>query len=386
MIERVQRIIKNAVLGVREVEKEKAAIGTHIFRPLYNGEEWYDWMVEAGVPSPKTAEELKVSILQISGQFQLVPDKSAHVHRSETCVFGVVGGKLAAIWYEYGYYDRHWGLRDIIGYDNWCNTSRAMLVLSDEPGDFTFSDDALLKVPANIALAGERSEVLEAETVLLLKSAPAARVTPTEAQQEKAKTALAKIEAEGEGDPFAMARLYEITKGVPLVIAEAETELGADLSAEIGLSEAPEVKDVRKTAAMTAGREVQIVKRDNERQNIYGWASVSTVDGELYTDLHGDTISVDALHDACTLIVRDGQNLGGIEHEETPNFLAAAVVIDDDFAAAMSDTFYFGEDGVLKTKKQGLFMAYHVADKEVWDSTKDNPVEFSLNATAFIAD
>lgn len=393
MIERAKRIIKAAVAAVTK------AAGTHVYRPVINGDKWAEWAASCGVPNPKTAEEMKVSVLHILGEFKLVPNDDVHTFRTEACVFGIFGGKLVAIWYDYGYYDRHWTLREVVGYDS-CVSCRAMLVLSDEPGDFMFTDDQLRLAPRNIVLDGERSETMDGDTVSVVKSAPKEHVTPTEAQRAKAKTALIASFEQEDADPSVQARLYEISKGVPMNEGEAAAELGADVAAEVGVGGAPAPKqdrepvadpapavegEVQKTADVTTAKTVEVVKRDTSRRTMYGWASVSTVDGELYEDLHGDTISVDALHDICELVVMEGQNLGGVEHAETPNAIAAGIVIDDAFAAALSDNFYF-EGDVLKTKKQGLFVGYHFKDPADWDLAKDQPLEFSINGTAFIAD
>ena len=336
------------------------AAGTHVYRPVINGDKWAEWAAAAGVPNPKTADEMKVSVLHILGEFKLVPNDDVHSFRTEACVFGIFGGKLVAIWYDYGYYDRHWTLREVVGYDS-CVSCRAMLVLSDEPGDFMFTDDQLRLAPRNIVLDGERSEPMDAGTAQIVKSAPRAAVKPTDAQREKAKAALIAMADQEDPDPSIQARLYEIAKGCPMDNAAAVEELGADVAGQIGLEGAPAPKqdpvaepapivedDVQKTAEVTTSKTVEVVKRDTERRTLYGWASVSTVDGELYEDLHGDTISPEALHDICELVVMEGQNAGGVEHAETPNAIAAAMVIDDTFAAAMSDNFYF-EEGVLKT-------------------------------------
>lgn len=382
MIKGAVRAFQKAVFGEeKDVEK---AVGTHIFRPVLNATKWAEWLTAAGVPNPKTAEELRVSILQITGQFQLVPNSDAHVFRTDSMVFGVVDGKLAAIWYDYGYYDRHWTLREIVGYDCWCYHTRSMLVLSDDPGDFTFSTESLESVPRNIALDGERSEPLDSVTTSIVKSAPKPSVTPDAAMQEKAKAALLEMDLSEDPNPLVQARLYEISKGKPFDPVSAMGDLGSELMVSLEIAEWVE-GEIQKTADKSGPRmTMQVLKKAPSRQTVYGFSSVATVDGELYEDLHGDTISVEALHDTCTLIVEGGQNLGAVEHaEETPNSLVAAVVIDDEFAASLSDIFYF-EGEVLKTKKQGLFTGYRFADADAWEANKDLPIEFSINGTAYI--
>lgn len=387
MITGAKRLISKAIAPFLK------AAGTHVYRPVINGEKWAAWATEAGVPNAKTADEMKVSVLHILGEFKLVPNDDVHTFRTEACVFGIFGGKLVAIWYDYGYYDRHWTLREVVGYDS-CVSCRAMLVLSDEPGDFMFTDDQLRMAPRNIVLDGELSEPMDAGTATIVKSAPKEHVTPTDAERAAAKTALATLSGQEEiADPSVMARLYEISKGCPMNVTEAVAELGDELAAEIGLAKGAPAKktapvtttDTRKTADVSPSREIQVVKRDTSRRTVFGWASVATVDGETYTDLHGDTIEVDALHDICELVVMEGNNLGGVEHVDTPNVISAAMVIDDDWAAAMSDNFFFDEQGVLKTKKQGLFMGYHFRDADDWDAAGDKPIEFSINGTAFVA-
>lgn len=394
MIDRAKRIIKGAV---RRIQKKA---GLRIYRKVSNAQKWADWLVASGVPGAKTAEELEITVITALGDVQVIPDQKSYVVPSTSGVFCVIGGKLCFAWYDYGYYDRHWALREIADCEV-CHFSRAILVLSDEAGDFDFTDDQLHNAPASLVLDGESTASIQDDEIQVMKSAP---FTPTAAMAEKAKSLLLASFDDHDADPMQQAALDDLSRGKPVRKAQILEDLGPETAGDIGIDEsgAPEPKKNRepqgdpapvvqeetkeKTVDVKKGREVQVLKRDAERQIIYGWGSVSTVDGELYTDLHGDTISVEALHDIATEIVKGGANLGGVEHGETPNKLTAAVVIDDSWAAAMSDNFFFDEAGVLKTKKQGLFIGYHVEDKQAWDDAKDQPMEFSINATAFIAD
>lgn len=385
MIEQGKRILKNAVAAVLRTVQKKA--GLHIYRKVGNAEKWAAWLAASGVPDAKTADELRVTVMTVVGEVQVIPEQFDQVVYATSGVFCRIGGKLAFAWYGYGYYDRHWAIREITGCEVCCH-SRAVLILSDNPGDFEFSDEALLAAPHSLVLDGESTEPLADDAVEITKSAGADLFTPTADTVAKAKAALRSSLEDAGADPMQQAALEDLTHGKPVSKALILEDLGADMAAEIGVEgvakTAPKTTDTRKTTDVSPSRQIEVLKRDASRQTIYGWASVSTVDGELYEDLHGDTIAVEAQYDICEGVVKSGNNLGGVEHGETPNVLTAAMVIDDAFADAMTDNFYFGEDGRLKTKKQGTVIGYHIPDKDRWEAVKDQSIEFSINATAYI--
>lgn len=402
MIERAKRIMKHAataVFGQADIQKKA---GLHIYRNVGNAQKWSAWLVASGVPNPKGADELRVTVMTVLGDVQVIPAQHDYVIHSTSGVFCRIGGKLCFAWYDYAYYDRHWSIREIAGCEV-CYHSRAVMVLSDDPGEFEFSDDALMSAPVTLVLEGESTEAMVDDAIEITKSAATDLFTPSAATAEKAKKALRESFDNADADPMQQAALDELTRGKPVVKSQIIGDLGDDLAHGLEIEGAPEPKqhrepidgagpivpgeiDSRKTAEVETAKTVDVVKKDTSRRTIYGWASVATVDGELYEDLHGDTISPEALHDICELVVMEGQNAGGVEHEETPNAIAAAIVIDDGFAAAMSDNFFFDDEGVLKTKKQGLFIGYHYRDEGDWELAKDSPVEFSINGTAFVAD
>lgn len=382
MIKQAKRIIKGAI---RHIQKKA---GLRIYRKVVNAQKWADWLVASGVPNAKTADELQVTIMEIVGDVQVIPETRNYVMPSTSGVFCIIGNKLCFAWYDYGYYDRYWTLREVTGCEV-CHHSRAVLVLSDDPGDFQFSDEALLSVPASLVLDGESTDSMDAVEGEVAKSAEADRITPDALMVAKAKSLLSATFDDRDADPMQQAALEDLTHGKPVQKSQIMEDLGPDIARSVGLEgkadTAPVVKEaeVEKTAEVITAKTVEVIKKDTSRRTMYGWASVSTVDGVLYEDLHGDTISTDALHDICEHIVLEGQNAGGVEHQETPNKIAAAMVIDDDFAAALSDNFYFDGE-VLKTKKQGLFIGYHYVDPADWEIAKNSPVEFSINGTAII--
>lgn len=397
MIEAAKRIIKNAV---RNIQKKA---GLHVYRPVANAEKWSAWLVASGVPNPVPADQMRVTIMQVLGDVQVIPSPYDQVVYSTSGVFCRIGGQLCFAWYDYGYYDRQWAIREIANCDVCCH-HRAVVVLSEDPGDFEFSDDALLSAPVSLVLDAEATESMADNEVSLVKAATSPLFTPSAAVAEKAKSLLRASLDNLDADPMQQAALHDLSHGKPVLKSQIADDLGPDLAEEVGLGDAgappgrdhrepvsdpapvvPGEVDVEKTDDRTTAKTIEVVKRDTSRRTLVGWASVSTLDGQLYEDLHGDTISVDALHDICELIVREGENLGGVEHESTPNVVSAAMVIDDKWAAAMSDNFYF-EGDVLKTKKQGLLIDYHYRDPADWEKVADSPVEFSINGTAFIAD
>lgn len=387
MISKAKRIIKNAV---RHVQKKA---GLHVYRPVENGRKWAEWLVAAGVPNPKGADELRVTIMTILGDVQIIPETAAYVVRSTSGVFCVIDGKLCFAWYDYGYYDRHWSIREISGCEV-CSHSRAVMVLSDDAGEFEFTDEMLQSAPVNLVLGGEATEALvESDNVVsVVKSAHRGAFTPDAVMVAKAKDVLKASLDNADADPMQQAALEDLTHGKPVAKAQIIDDLGPDVAREVGLEAgaAPEPKADREpepdptappATADVEKRAVRKIKSDDTRQTIYVWASVSSRDGAEVIDFHGDAITNDALHDICTHVVK-GARASAFEHDgDFVNETVAAFVLDSEMTAALSA---FSKNGPIELDREGVIVGIHIPDKDVWEEVKDDDWEASINATAFV--
>lgn len=384
VISKARRIIKNAV---RHIQKK---VGLHVFRPVENAQKWADWLQASGVPNPVSADQMRVTIMTVVGDIQIIPETYSYVVRSTSGVFCRIGEKLCFAWYDYGYYDRHWSIREISGCEVCC-VSRAVLVLSENPGDFEFTDDALLRAPVSLVLGGEATEGLDDAAVEVTKSAGADLYTPSAEVVVAATALLKKSFDDAEADPMQQAALDDLARGKPVQKSQILDDLGEDMAADVGIltrtrpkaqtTPAPEPKPAPATEDKTKGREVRKVKSDDERQVIYVWASVSSRDGEEVIDFHGDAITNEALHDICTHVVK-GARASAFEHDgDFVNETVAAFVLDRDMQKALSA---FSTNGDIELDREGVIVGIHIPDKDVWNEVKDEDWEASINATAFV--
>lgn len=389
MIDRAKRIIKGAV---RRIQKKA---GLRIYRKVSNAQKWADWLVASGVPGAKTAEELEITVITALGDVQVIPDQKSYVVPSTSGVFCVIGGKLCFAWYDYGYYDRHWALREIADCEV-CHFSRAILVLSDEAGDFDFTDDQLHNAPASLVLDGESTASIQDDEIQVMKSAP---FTPTAAMVEKAKSLLQASFDDHDADPMQQAALEDLSRGKPVRKAQILEDLGPEMAGDIGIDEsgAPEPKKDREPQGdpapvvqeETGKKKSDVViqksakdltkpkvKSDNERRIIYGWASVSSHEGESVKDYADDEIVDDALHDLCHLIVK-GQNQGAWEHD--PSTIGDSAIVEAFvFDKPMQDALG------IDLGRTGVLIGMHIPGDDDWAEANDGDWEFSINATAII--
>lgn len=350
--------------------------GLHVYRPVTNAKKWADWLQKSGVPNAKSAEELAVTIFKATGNVSVIPDQASHVIRSTSCVFIQFGTSgLAIAWYDYLYYDRHWTLREVAGSELCGCTSRAMLVLSDDIGDFELTDEMLLSAPASIVLDGESTAPLDAEELQVQKSFRSAdTVVATAGQAAKAKAALIETHDDAEFDPEEQAVLYDLAQGHPVLKSElASVASAADIMGVEADTPAPQpvqAQKVEKSATRT------IRKSDDKRRIIYGWASVASANGETVLDYEDDEVTDDALHDLCHLIVK-GQRTGAFEHDEDRrgNEIVEAFVMDSPMQEALG----------IDLGRTGVMIGMHVPDDDDWAEAEDGDWEFSINASAIIA-
>ena len=120
----------------------------------------------------------------------------------------------------------------------------------------------------------------------------------------------------------------------------------------------------------------RIVKRDDDKFLVYGWASVANdKDGNPVVDSQGDTISIEELEKAAFNFVRFN-GMGGEMHERYD-------------VAELIESFVFTPDklemlGLAKDAlPQGWFVGFKVRDAETWQRIKNGDYKsFSIGGRA----
>lgn len=383
------RILKQIGKALGKQVQKRA--GLHVYRPVMNAQKWADWAQKSGIPNAKSADELAVTIFKATGNVSIIPEQNQHVIRSTSCVFAEYGTSgLALIWYDYLYYDRHWALRELAGCEIMACTSRAVLVISDDIGDFELTDEMLLSAPVSIVLDGEQTAPLDAEQITVMKSAAGAEtITPTEAQKQKASALLLESYDNADASPFDQAILYDLSKGRPVLksdVSEASKEIAAAVDVEHVEPEPKPEPETQPAPAPAPAPAVEtddkaksrVVRKSASRQILYGWGSVATKDGESVKDYVDDEVSIDALHDLAHLVVK-GARQGALEHTANDSGeIVEALVFDKALCKALSA---FSLNGPIELDREAVLIGMHYSDPKDWEEVQAEDWEFSFNAT-----
>lgn len=121
-----------------------------------------------------------------------------------------------------------------------------------------------------------------------------------------------------------------------------------------------------------------ISKRDEDKQLVFGWASVvSKHDEELVTDLQGDVITPDELEEAAYDYVLKSRD-GGVQHAVTGvSTLVESMVFTQEKWEALGVP-----SDVSKIMPTGWWVGFKVHDESVWKGVKEGRwTEFSVHGT-----
>lgn len=118
---------------------------------------------------------------------------------------------------------------------------------------------------------------------------------------------------------------------------------------------------------------MEILKFNKDERMVYGWASVSTVDGELIADHHNDVITPVSIEKAATQFMltnrvakqmHKGTKIGDVVH---------SMPITLDIAKSLG----------IETDREGWIVGVKVYDDEVWNKVKDGTYRaFSIGCRA----
>jgi len=119
--------------------------------------------------------------------------------------------------------------------------------------------------------------------------------------------------------------------------------------------------------------EFQIIKIDEEQRIIFGWGSVTKVDGELVVDRQGDVIRTETLHKAVNdfmksvrvgKLMHNGEKVGDIIH---------SFPVSKEIMSALG----------IQTDREGWIVGYYVESDAVWKDVKSGKyAELSIGGSA----
>jgi hypothetical protein len=122
--------------------------------------------------------------------------------------------------------------------------------------------------------------------------------------------------------------------------------------------------------------DVRIIKSDDDRRLVFGWASVAVrVSGEIIEDLQNDIVEIDVLEKAAYEYVLDFGTAGEMHERGGVGRLVESVVFTKEKAQALGIP-----EGNLPL---GWWVGFYIDDDEVWQKIKDGTYSmFSIEGTA----
>lgn len=121
---------------------------------------------------------------------------------------------------------------------------------------------------------------------------------------------------------------------------------------------------------------LQIFKSDDEKHQVFGWASVSVrVNGEQICDHHNDMIDMDELEQAAYLYTAHHGTAGEMHQNPHVGKLIESVVFTSEKAEAMGMPPHL--------LPQGWWVGFQIYDPDVWKKIKEGTYTmFSIEGTA----
>lgn len=124
---------------------------------------------------------------------------------------------------------------------------------------------------------------------------------------------------------------------------------------------------------MGKGEHMEVLKIDEEQRIIYGWASVTKVNGELLIDRQGDMIETDTLHKAVNDFM-ENVRVGKLMHQGEPvGMIVHSFPVSKEICDALG----------IQTDKEGWITGYKVYDDQIWSDVKSGKyAAFSIGGAA----
>lgn len=117
----------------------------------------------------------------------------------------------------------------------------------------------------------------------------------------------------------------------------------------------------------------KVIKVDEEQRIIYGWASVTTYEGDLVVDRQGDVIKTETLHKSVNEFM-ENVRVGKLMHEgEQVGQIIHSFPISKEICAALG----------IQSNMEGWITGYKVYDDALWEDVKTGKfAAFSIGGAA----
>lgn len=388
-----------ALMPSREVEKRA---GLYVYRPVLNGQEWYDWAIKYGVPNPTAANDFHVTVIYSKTDVKMVPnDRPTVIPVAEDygcpghfCMLGPKEDVFTFCFDSYMLNDRHHQFRRNGAETTW-PTYRPHMTLGKDAADFEISDEALAAAPRYIILGGELYDALKVD-----QDPPDDDADP-EGDGEEAEVLSIEIEISMEAEkalkdasvlksltPLDAGALRDLAAGqIARPVAKRLVEAGWENPKLQGLLSRPERKamnveikvgpipeEIAKNLPGMAAR--QFSDEDDAHRMVVGFASVSTLKGQLVEDLAGDFITTETLTEFSREIVR-GARAGKFDHQgKACNEVVQTFCLSDDIQKSLG----------IDLGCEPLLIEMHVPNDEDWSRVKSGEWSFSIAGLLYYVD
>lgn len=375
-------------LGISTAEK-RAGVFISRYVEATNAQKWFDWATKWGVPNIVPVDQMHVTVMYstVDVMTPLVETTMNVPTTSGGCfaLFGPDENILVFTFSSWELYDRNWAIRDMGAVPTW-PSYRPHLSLSNDVGDFELPDGALQEVPSYIVLGPEVSAALKAkddpsdqtdddegdsEVVLVLVAcSQAAELLKSDGQKMPALAAydLADV-AHGKASKGVLKRLTEsdwAPAEFKAALQQKTTETRKKVERELTISVSNMPEEVAKKL-----KNSEIAKANDEEQIVLGIASVSTVNGELVKDLHGDEVTTQALVEFNRSLI-SGSRAGKFMHEgEAVTEIVAGLVLSQDWQKALG----------IDLGYEPYLVEIHVPDATDWAEVKKGEWMLSVAGT-----
>lgn len=376
-------------LGIATIEKRDGVfIGR--FLEATNAKKWFDWATKWGVPNVVPASEMHVTqiVSTVDLKTPLIETGINIPTTSGGCfaLFGPDENILVFTFRSWELYDRNWALQDM-GAIPTCPTYRPHLNISSDIGDFELPDAALQEVPSYVVLGPEISgapkpkddpsdqtdddDVGDSEVVLVLVAcSQAAELLKSDGEKMPALAAydLADV-AHGKASKGVLKRLAEADWApaeFKAALEQKKTEVRKKIEREMTIAVSNIPEEIAK-----ALKSSDLVKANDDEQIVMGIASVSTVNGELVKDLHGDEVTTQALVEFNRSLI-SGSRAGKFMHEgEAVTEIVAGLVLSTDWQKALG----------IDLGYEPYLVEIHVPDATDWAEVKKGEWMLSVAGT-----
>lgn len=184
-------------------------------------------------------------------------------------------------------------------------------------------------------------------------------------------------------------KIPKMPGGPKTQLGVASTMLGADILAtnELKKPKQPKVPEIHKRlrpvataekVSKTASPEVEwrgeISKMDEDKRQVFGWASIVEVNGEPVVDLQGDYLSLDEIEKAAYNYVRKSR-VGGNQHQK-------GVHVSDMIESFLVTPEKKQQMGLPADTPTGWWVGFQVNDDSTWQQVKNGERrEFSIHGS-----